>query len=78
MPHPGGRFFGTVGGARSNGGVDGPDPDRMAVIPDEVQQEVSDSGLDWSSMSSQCSGWSSERMVTMCLINMLWLYEVLQ
>ena len=69
MPCPGRRFFGTVGGARSNATASGPGSDRVVMASDGALREVL-SLFTESDISAQSSGRSSERVVIMCLMNM--------
>ena len=68
MPRPGRRFFGTVGGARSNATASGPGSDHVVMASDGALQEAL-SLFTESDISAQSSGRSSERVVIMCLMN---------
>ena len=68
VPHPGRRFFSTVGGARSNTTAGGPGSDRIVMASDGALREAL-SLFTESDISAQSSGRSSERVVIMCLMN---------
>ena len=55
VPRPGGKFFGAMGGAGSNGNVGGPDLDCIVVVSGEAGRDKS-LLFCLSDTSSQCSG----------------------